>query len=216
MPIPPGIFRHLSMPASIRLRDVARGHHRQLGWALMEGRSPNRSFSNLALTDLYLAFHSLATELCAARDYLAQIAGLHCGAKRSLDSMAWFYEWLIRPANAGKGADPLTVLLTDAWGPKDVPGWLRELGEVRNQLVHRQPMSANPDTAALALIQHATPSGALFTIRLAPKICKGVDLQALMDPFRKLLDLYNAFEQLAVKASAVARYKAVLPNVVGV
>lgn len=208
------VARYLSITihaAGFRLRDVARTHHSQLGWALLEKRKPGSRFSNVAMTDLYLAFHSLASELCSARDHLAKIAIIQCNAKSSIDGMARFEDWLTKPINMDAASEPLTALLLSVYGTKTEPGWLRTMGDVRNEMVHRQPMAANPKTAFLLFSEKTTPAGPVYTIRLT-SVEKG---EKTVDPFQTLLDLYKNFESLAISASTLAKYKAEPPQVVG-
>ena len=193
--------------AGIRLRGVSKGHHNQLCWALLEEKTVGAGFSNLPLLDLYLDFHSLATELCAARDYLARTAALTVGAKDSVDGMARLDDWLSKPINSASAKNPLVALLLDSWGSKETPGWLRKLGDIRNQMVHKQPMAANPEAAMLRLVETNTPAGPIPTIRLAPSISSGLPVESSPDPFVVLLDFYNRVEQLARAASELARYK---------
>lgn len=192
--------------AGIRLRDVAKGHHDQLRWALEEGMRPGSGFTNIALFDLYLDFHSLATELCAARDHLARVAAITVGAKDSIDSMARLEDWLRKPVNADLAKDPLTALLLIAWGSKESPSWLQTLGDIRNQMVHKQPMAANPEAAVLRLVEVNTTVGPISTIRLAPLGTTDLNLVGAPDPFVTLLNLYNHMEQLVKSASGLARY----------
>lgn len=202
--------RYLSVSiqaAGIRLRDVAKAHHDQLRWALQDDRQPGTSFSNVALFDLYLDFHSLATELCAARDHLARVAAMTVGAKESVDSMARLDDWLSKSINSDSAKDPLTALLLVAWGSKENPSWLRKLGDMRNQMVHKQPMAANPEAAMLRLMEVNTTAGPISTIRLAPSRASGLDINGSPDPFVTLLELYNQLERLTRAASDVARYQ---------
>lgn len=208
------VARYLSITmhaAGFRLRDVARAHHNQLRWAILEKKKPGSLFSNVAMTDLYLAFHSLASELCSARDHLARLAAIHCGAEPSIDALARLETWLSKSANAGARNEPLIILLLSACGTKDVPNWLRIMGELRNEMLHRQPMAANPQTAFLMISQTTTPAGPVHTIRLTSSK-KGDEFA---DPFQTLFDLYRKFESLATAASALARYKVEPPQVVG-
>lgn len=198
--------------AGIRLRDIAKAHHNQLRWALVDGRKPGNGFSNVALFDLYVDFHSLATELCSARDHLARTAAITLGAKVGIDSMARLEDWLKKSANAEAARNPLVTLLLTAWGSKENPGWLRKLGDIRNEMVHKQPMAANPEATMLRLAEVESAIGPVFTIRLAPSKTSGLDFNALPDPFLVLLDLYNCLQQLAMAAGSVARYQPTLPS----
>lgn len=199
------------LAAGIRLRDVAKCHHEQLKWALMANHSAAAGFTNVQLLDLYVAFHSLVSELCTARDHLARIAALHIGAKESVDNMARLEEWLKKGANSHHMAEPMTKLLIATWGAKETPGWLRKLGDIRNQMVHRQPLAANPDAAMLRLRETITPTlGIVKTIRLAPSPSNDKDLSSIPDPFETLLELSDQMQQLATDAGKLARYKPIL------
>ncbi|HET6553294.1 MAG TPA: hypothetical protein VFG49_07120 [Dyella sp.] len=162
------------------------------------------------MAGLHLAFHSLAGELYSARDHLAHIAGVGCGAPDKVDGMGRLEEWLAKPANAGAAGDPLVALLSANMATKESPGWLRVLGEFRNTVMHRQPMGANPEAGALWLEESMTRVGSVRTIRLVPMNAKTPG----PDPFVELVDLYRQFEMLAIEATNRVPYKVDLPNVV--
>lgn len=209
------VARYLSVSAhaaGVRLRDIARAHNEQLGWALLGHMKPGSRFSNMAMTDLYLAFHALASELCSARDHLAHIAAMCCGAKESVDSMAYLERWLSKPVNAACADHPLVALLISQMGTKETPGWLRVLGDVRNTMLHRQPMAADPATDALRVSEVPTRKGPLRTLRLVPM---DDDIPEGLDPFAQLVGFYNQFETLAIQASLLVPFKADVPLVVG-
>lgn len=209
------VARYLSVSAhaaGVRLRDIARAHNEQLGWALLAHKKLGSRFSNMAMTDLYLAFHALASELCSARDHLAHIAAMGCGAKESVDSMAYLERWLSKPVNAARAAHPLVALLMSQMGTKETPGWLRVLGDVRNTMLHRQPMGADPATGALRVSEVPTRKGSLRTLRLVPT---DAIIPEGPDPFNQLVELYNQFETLAIQASLLVPFKADLPLVIG-
>lgn len=209
------VARYLSVSsyaAGLRLRDIARAHNEQLRWALLAQKKPGSRFSNMALTDIYLAFHALASELCSARDHLAHIAAIGCGAKEAIDSMAYLERWLSKPVHADHLTHPLVALLMLQMGTKETPGWLRVLGDIRNTMLHRQPMGADPANGALQLSLRPTRKGPLYTLRLVPM---DAETPAGPDPFDQLLWLYNRFEALAIQASLLVPFKADLPLVVG-
>ncbi|THD07125.1 hypothetical protein [Metallibacterium scheffleri] len=197
--------------AGVRLRDVADAHHEQLRWALIEGKKPGVRFSNTAMTDLHLAFHSLAGELYSARDHLAHVAAVECSAPEKVDGMGRLEEWLATSDNAAAANNPLVALLFANMGTKNAPGWLRILGEFRNTVMHRQPMGANPAAGGLSVAESMTCAGPVRTIRLVPMnaATKGPD------PFVELVGLYKQFEALAIEATARLPYKVELPRVVG-
>lgn len=203
------LARYLSVSiqaAGIRLRGVAKGHHAQLCWALMDGKAAGTGFKNAPLFDLYAEFHSLATELCAARDHLANLAAGSVGAKSSIESMARLVDWSGKPANTESRKVPMIASLLAAWGSDEHTGWLRRLGEMRNQMVHRQPMARNPEAAMLRLVEANTKEGPICTVRLAPSIAGGLDMNDTPDPFVSFLYLYNEFEKLSREISQHAKY----------
>lgn len=203
------LARYLSVSiqaSGIRLRSVARGHHAQLCWALMDEKATGTGFKNTPLFDLYVDFHSLATELCAARDHLANIAARSVGAKISVDGMARLVDWLDQPKHVDLRKVPMIASLLAAWGSDEHHGWLRRLGEMRNQMVHRQPMARNPEAAMLRLVEANTKEGPICTVRLAPSIAGGLDVDDTPDPFVSFLDLHDEFEKLAREIGQHAKY----------
>jgi len=197
--------------AGVRLRELADAHHEQLRWALIEGKKPGVRFSNTAMADVHLAFHSLAGELYSARDYLAHIAAVGCCAHEKVDGMGRLEEWLAKSANAAAHDNPLVALLFANMGTTDAPGWLRILGEFRNTVMHRQPMRANPAAGGLSVAGTITHAGPIRTIRLVPMN----DTTQGPDPFVEIVGLYKRFETLAIEATARVRYNVDLPRVIG-
>lgn len=80
--------------ADIRLRDASNEYHRQLVAGLARGVVTEQRFTNIALSDLHLAFHSLLAEMGAARDYLSAIVGHHVKAPNNIDSLARLITWV--------------------------------------------------------------------------------------------------------------------------
>lgn len=197
--------------AGVRLRELADAHHEQLRWALIEGKKPGVRFSNTAMADLHLAFHSLAGELYSARDYLAHIAAVGCCAHEKVDGMGRLEEWLAKSTNAAAHDNPLMALLFANMGTKVAPGWLRILGEFRNTVMHRQPMRANPAAGGLSVAETITRAGPISTIRLVSMN----DTTQGPDPFVEIVRLYKRFETLAIEATARVPYKVDLPRVIG-
>ena len=203
-----GRYISVSMQAvGVRVRDIALLHHNQLLMALKENRLKDTSFSNIPMLDLYLAFHSLATELCSARDYLAKLAAMHIQAKDSIDNMPRLEEWLKKPAHKNHSIDPLVNLMMGAWGTNDSPGFLRVLGDLRNKMVHRQPMSANPESSMLRLKETTTGFGPILTIRLNPSRSVTSETNLTTDPFETIFNLANQMEKLATQAAQTSRYE---------
>lgn len=203
-----GRYISVSMQAAgIRLRDIALLHHDQLIMALEQPSTVGRAFSNIQMLDLYLAFHSLATELCSARDYLARLAAMHIQAKDSVDNMPRLDDWLKKSAHKDHNKEPMVQLMMKAWGSPESPGFLRTLGDLRNKMVHRQPMSENPESAVLRTRKTATEFGPILTIRLTPNHSDDSAIDSAPDPFEAILQLSHQMEELATSAANFAKYE---------
>lgn len=189
--------------AGLRLRDVSNGYHDQLNWALAEKRAPGTWFSNAALQDLYADFHSLASELSSARDHVAMIAAMHVGAPDRIESLSRLEEWIEKPANRSHATNPMVHALLDALGTKAAPGWLRRMGDLRNEMLHRIPMSANKSVAGLVLEQVQTALGTVSKIRLAEPLNKTPLAKQPQDP---LIDLSMFSSSLEVLCRAIWKH----------
>lgn len=194
--------------AGLRLRDVSNGYHDQLSWALAEKRPPGDWFSNAALQDLYADFHSLTSELSSARDYLAKIAAIHIGAPDRIDGIARLEDWLGKPENHTHTMHPIAHTLLATLGPKAAPGWLRRMGAIRNEMLHRVPMGANRTVAGLMLDQTRTALGPISTIRLAEPLSKIPLSQQSHDPLIELSQLSASLEALCRAVWKHAKYPA--------
>jgi hypothetical protein len=126
--------------AGIRLRDASDQHHDQLMAALAEGKSSGNRFSNIPVSDLQLAFHSILSELASARDYLAKTLAITLGAPARIDSLARLKDWLDASSRAHLRAMPPVSDMLAAYDPASPDPWLHELTEYRNLFLHRQPM----------------------------------------------------------------------------
>lgn len=200
--------------AGLRLRDISNEYHNQLKWALIDDRKSGNWFSNAALLELYADFHSLLTELASARDHLTKIAAMHAGAPDRIDNLARLEEWLKKPSDKYLGTQPLVDLLLTAYGTKDKPNWLRRLGEIRNEMIHRVPMGANKSVSALVLQEFNTSHGMIKTIRLADPHNKMQSLANNLDPFVELSQLSTSFEMLCRASWKYAKYPPDIPNFV--
>lgn len=196
--------------ASLRLRDVSNLHKEQLEWALLRHRRSGERFANIALHDLYLSMHSLLAEMCSARDYLVQLAAKRIGAKPGTDSLAKLQEWLKKEKNRSARDDAMIQLLTNAVGSKESPGWLAQLGEMRNMFIHRQPMAAHPDSAALLFRSIATKHGFLPSVRLS-RYARGEKFVEGEDPFVTFLRFWLGLEALSQASVLLSPYAAEHP-----
>jgi hypothetical protein len=194
--------------AGLRLRDVSNGYNDQLNWALAEKRAPGTWFSNAALQDLYADFHALASELSSARDHIATIAAIHVGAPDRIESLSRLEEWIERPVNQSHAANPMVRALLDALGSKAAPGWLRRMGDLRNEMLHRIPMSANRSVAGLVLEQIQTSLGIVSKIRLAEPLNKAPLSEQQQDPLISLSQFSSSLEMLCRTIWKHAKYPA--------
>ncbi|WP_267105201.1 hypothetical protein [Xanthomonas sacchari] len=210
------IAKYLSISlrsAGWRLRDIGDLHHEQLRWALLRNRSSGERFANVALHDLYLAMHSFLTEICSARDYLVQIAARRVCAKRTIDGLARLQEWLKKGNNFYARDDAMIKMLIAAVGSEESPGWLAQLGEMRNMFIHRQPMAASSDSAALLFRRVAAGCGFIPIIRLS-RYSRGEEFAESEDPFIAFLRFWIEFESLSQASVVLSRYTAEPPRFV--
>lgn len=206
--------RHVSVclkVSELRLRDASNRYHDQLKWALRSAHKPGEWFSNAALLDLYADFHSLATEMASARDYLARLAAIHAGADGDIDSLARLERWITRQRNHASAAQPMVQLLLSELGTKERPGWLRKLGDIRNEMLHTLPMGANAGVSALTLQAVNTTYGQITSIRLGDPSSKAPLETQAPDPLVELSELSQNFEHLCRAAWKLARHPASLP-----
>ncbi|HEV2539832.1 MAG TPA: hypothetical protein VGU03_09005 [Frateuria sp.] len=182
--------------ASLRLRDVSNGYHNQLSWALAENKAPGTWFSNTALDDLYADFHSLISEISSARDHIAMVAAIHVGAPGRIDSLSRLEDWVAKPVNRNHATHPMVRILLDALGAVPASGWLRRIGDLRNEMLHRVPMSANRSVAGLVLEQGQTSLGPVSKIRLAEPLSVTALSSQPIDPLVEISQLVGCFEML--------------------
>lgn len=198
--------------SGLRLRDVSDGYGDQLKWALAENRKPGGWFSNAALLDLYSDCHSLASELSSARDHLSRIAGIHAGAPKNKDSLARLEEWVAKASNNAHASQPLIQLLLTASGTGQNPNWLRKLGEVRNEMLHKVPMASNKRVSGIVMQSVKTTLGEIKTIRLGEPTSTTPLASQAPDSLIELSQLGASMERLCRDAWKVAKYPAELPT----
>ncbi len=200
--------------AGLRLRDVSNKYHDQLKWALHSQRKVGTWFSNAALLDLYADCHSLVSELSSARDHLAKIAAIHVGAPNRIDSLARLEDWVNKACNRDHITQPLIHLIFSDYGTKENPGWLRRLGEVRNEMLHSIPMGANERISGLTLQEFSTSMGIVKTIRLAEPLSTIPLVNQGPDPLIELSQFSTNLEHLCRAGWKLAKYPALLPQFV--
>lgn len=123
--------------ASRRLRDVSEQYYFQNRAACEARLAPDAGFSNLATFDLYLAIHSCLMEMASARDYLARFIAVDVIKGASSESMSGLRKEIIK-----KGlSHPLGSLVVSICD-KTAGGWMAQLSEYRDIVVHRSPVTA--------------------------------------------------------------------------
>ncbi|MFC3532314.1 hypothetical protein ACFOLG_08960 [Vogesella facilis] len=196
--------------ADIRLRDVSDEYHRQLRAAIFRGQTPSTWFKNIALSDLHLAIHSLLAEMAAARDYLASITARHLDAPKRIESLARLMDWVSAGSGIAHQSHPLVQPLVSAWHENAQDRWLFDLGEYRNQFLHREPLGAAGRSSALSLVERATSHGLLFTLCMELNTLS-VDGQ-MRDALELFVQLHRKLLHLAHHAAQLAKYPTTFPE----
>lgn len=139
------LARHIAFSihaAGIRLRDASDGYQAQLFGAIESRRKSGERFSNIPMADLYLAFHSVLSELASARDYIATALADRIGAPSRIDAMNRFVDWLSASSRASYRNNPVIKEMLEAHEPSSANPWLHRLTEYRNTFLHRRPLGS--------------------------------------------------------------------------
>lgn len=201
---------HSLRAAGIRLRDASDGLHKQLIAAHARGVEDGGRFTNLAATDVHLAFHSVLTELASARDYLAAALGSRIGAPSNIDAMSKLARWLSKSANAAHASAPVIVEALAAYDRSAADPWLFELTEYRNQFVHRSPFGAGEDGH---LFQFTIKKiGQLEAPLLHIPLSDEDQWAPGEDAFKRFILLYRRMNDLLAFAAANAPYDSSPPH----
>ena len=192
--------------AGLRLRDISDHYHEQLNWAIADKKPSNKWFTNLALLDIYADYHSFVSELSSTRDYIAKLAGVSIGAPEKIDSLARLESWLGKSINHVASSNLIVSSLVKASGTTSAPGWLRQLGQIRNEMLHKMPMGANSAVSGLILQDIEIASKEIQIIRLTDREKKNID------PLKQLVLISQNLEDLSKKLISYARYPATPPN----
>lgn len=111
----------------------------QMASGLLDGRKSSTTLDQM----LYAHVHSFFMHIGAARDYLAALIGFRLGKDKN--SLAWLADAL-KVDDLEKDA-LLSILQkrgylgkkTNSTNKVEVAGWLAEMTEIRNRLMHRRP-----------------------------------------------------------------------------
>lgn len=190
------------LASGLRLRDLSREYQKQNNYAGNKQMRDGKSFSNVETLSLFLALHSVLTEMCTARDYLAQFmvkAGL-TGAVG--DAMA-------AVASSMKKLPNLTPLESDIVRACDKDGpdpWLAKLGKYRNKIIHGAPIAEVASKAMLSVRMNQWNQHLFRTVRFElpddPFTMSGNPIDALEYASAALHHLLDLAGQIA-KASGI-------------
>jgi len=204
---------HISLSlraAGIRLRDASDHYTAQLLAAISAKREAGARFSNMPLSDIHIAFHSVLSELASARDYLAAAIAFRLGAPKKYDALNRVREWLAVASRADERSDPIIAHILKASDPASADPWLYHLTEYRNRFLHKRPMGAS-DEAVRIRYDHKTHASINVPIIEVPL---GGD-----DPFRPgqdallcFVQLYRKMNSLMAQAAAASPYPSVPPQ----
>lgn len=179
---------------SFRIRDASDCYHAQLVAALIDSRRPGTRFKNVPLMDLYLAIHSLLSEMASTRDYLAELAGYQLGAPHKIDALNRFEEWISAASRIDKATNPLAMRLLGSRNAGSVNRWLADLTDYRNEFLHRTPLGATRSGNSLVVAERHVDENSIRIIQLpitdlSADGAPGDALSILVRLHEKLLDL---------------------------
>jgi hypothetical protein len=149
--------------AGIRLRDASDHYRDQLMAAIAEKRKPGGRFSNIPMSDLQLAFHSVLSELASARDYLAAALAYRLGAPEKVDAMNRFLGWLSASSRAHLRSQPVVATMLEAYDSGTKDPWLHELTQYRNLFLHQRPLGSS-DAARWLRYDERERGGVVFPL----------------------------------------------------
>lgn len=192
--------------AGIRLRDASDEYHRQLAAALERNQACSLRFANVAMMDLHLAFHSLLAELASARDYVASFAGRRIGAPVRIDALSRLVDWLERPDHKEFRSDSVVSALLEGCDAKGSDPWLFDIGEYRNQFLHREPIGTNEYARWMTLEEHESTHGATRLIQML--VPGGAKSAATCDALVRFVGLHAKMCRLADFVALFAPYEA--------
>ena len=197
--------------AAIRLRDASDHHRNQLLAALEEGKSPGNRFTNIPVSDLHIAFHSVISELASARDYLAKTLAVALRAPSRIDALARLGDWLGASSRAHLRATPVVSDMLAAYDPMNPDPWLHELTEYRNLFLHRQPMGRG----AAAWLQYEERKHDDLTVPIVTMPLADDDPFAPgADALLRFVKLHRKMANLLNRAADMAPYPATFPQFV--
>ncbi|MGK7866274.1 hypothetical protein [Falsiroseomonas sp. E2-1-a20] len=192
--------------AGIRLRDASDHYRDQLLAAIEEKRKPGILFSNLPLSDLQLAFHSVLSELGSARDYLGVLLGYSFNAPPSIDAMNRFKRWVSKAAHSDLRLEPIVDKVLRGYDQTSSDPWLADLSEYRNEFLHRRPLGSGEGARWLRLCEYER-NGVIYPFIEMP-LGPSDSSAPGQDSLHRFVSLQRCMTALMRDAAASARYAA--------
>jgi hypothetical protein len=200
------IAKHIAFSlrtSAIRLRDISREYAFQNKLAVREAKPNGHRFTNVEIFDLFVALHSFLTEMCSARDYLAQFISSHIFILPKHTTMHALY----RTVKRNTTPSAIGGLILDAYDSVKPQDWLAQLSRLRNQTVHEEPIRSLVETKLLTVKELETSLGPFLTIYLGvPTDLESVTNKAYLDAlsyFKHLMVQMLQFSQAIAAASPV-------------
>lgn len=203
---------HSLRAAGIRLRDASDGFNKQLVAALADERQVGTRFTNIAATDIHLAFHSVLSELASARDYLAAALAHRLGAPQKVDAMNRLADWLAKPANRDFQSDKVVARMLAAYDVASPDPWLYELTEYRNEFLHRSPFGIARNQHLMTLL--IKDIGEVHCPVLHMPLSADDRWAPGEDALRRFVTLSRRMDDLLAKAAEAAPYDSTPPHFV--
>jgi hypothetical protein len=201
---------HSLRAVGIRLRDASDGFNNQLVAAVADGRKVGNRFTNIAATDIHLAFHSVLSELASARDYLAAALAYRLGAPPKIDAMNRFADWLAKSANAAHKNDNVVARMLAAYDSSSQDPWLYELTEYRNEFLHRSPFGTARNEHLMKLL--IKKIGEVQCPVLHMPLSADDRWAPGEDALRRFVTLSRRMDDLLAMAAAAAPYESTPPH----
>jgi hypothetical protein len=131
--------------AAARLRDISE-HYTSHLFRFVGVDMPDSEWKTSYSDDLFVDCHSFLVELCTARDHLASYLATIRFSLNKVDSMAGLREALLKQAY---NTDQMATKVLEITDHSSANGWLARLSRYRNEIVHRVPLPARPESDQL-------------------------------------------------------------------
>jgi hypothetical protein len=127
----------------VRLRDLSESYHIEISsLCQLQMFEAGKEIKTLNSFKIYLAVHSFLVESCSLRDYLSEFMRLYAFHQKyrneQVFTMGAFRKKILKKEHE---CDAFAKILYEATDPDSEDGWLAELGEYRDLVVHSVPLA---------------------------------------------------------------------------